>query len=193
MEEVTMFKFVSNIKSFLKKLLSEPISCNITDYLKEIGFSKETLLDELSDRNIIKKITKIENGVESAKDDKFSVTYQVLGKSFDRKMERFYNDWNRKNKKKMNEATASGAGGSGIGAFGTEGTVGAYEKPLELANEENTPIIRKTKKVYFTQKQLDEATATCTAGNYQYTVPFGAKKGDPTLSREPGFSMKRLK
>lgn len=193
MKEVTHYAFISNIKSFLKKLLSEPISCNITDFLKEIGFSKETLLDELKDRNIIKKITKIENGKESAKDDKFSITYQVLGKGFDRKMERFYNDWKKKNKKNINEATASGAGGSGIGAMGTEGTVGAYEKPLELANEETAPIIRKTKKVYFTQKQLDEATSTCNAGNYQYTVPFGAKKGDPTLSREPGFSVKRLK
>ena len=54
-------------------------------------------------------------------------------------------------------------------------------------------IRRKPKKIHLTQKQLDEACTTFNAGNYQYDVPFGAKKNDPSLSREPGFSMKRMK
>ena len=79
--------------------------------------------------------------------------------------------------------TCAGSGISGAGAF---------VKPLELEGEQPN-VIRKTKKVYLTQKQLDEATATFNTGDYQYDVPFGASKNDPTLSREPGFSMKRLK
>lgn len=193
MEEVTHYNFISNVTAFLEKLRKQPITCDINDRLKEIGFTKETLISELEKRNIIQKITKIENHTKSPKDDRFSVAYERFGKGFDRKMERFYNDWKRQNMKKINEATASGAGSCGIGAMGTEGTVGAYEKPLELSENGKTPIIRKTKKVYFTQKQLDEATSTFSAGGYQYAVPFGAKKNDPTLSREPGFSMKRLK
>ena len=33
---------------------------------------------------------------------------------------------------------------------------------------------------------LDEATATANAGNYQYDVPFPAKKGDPALKHNKG-------
>ena len=109
-----------------------------------------------------------------------------------RKMERFYNDWKKKSSKKVNESTAAGAVTSGIGANSTEGNTGAFVEPLQLEGEKSN-VIRKTKKVYLTQKQLDEATATFNTGDYQYDVPFGASKNDPTLSREPGFSMKRLK
>lgn len=192
MEEVTQYNFISNIKAFLENLRTKPISCDINDRLKEIGFTKESLINELIERNIIQKITKIENHTQSAKDDRFSVAYERFGKGFERKMERFYNDWKKKNAKKINESTAAGAVTAGIGAPSAEGNTGAYEKPLELEGG-NDNVIRKTKKIYVTQQQLDEATSTFSAGNYQYTVPFGAKKNDPTLSREPGFSMKRLK
>ena len=192
MREITQYNFISNVKSFLKKLLSEPISCDINENLKKMWFTKESLINDLKERNIIKKITKIENGFESSKDDRYSITIQVFGKGFDRKMERFYNDWKKKSSKKVNESTAAGAVTPGIGANGTEGNTGAFVEPLQLEDEQPN-VIRKTKKVYLTQKQLDEATATFNTGDYQYDVPFGASKNDPTLSREPGFSMKRLK
>lgn len=190
MEEITLYLFTSEIKSFLKKLSTQPITCELNEKLKEMGFTKNSLTQELIDRNFIKKNRKIENG-ESSKDDRYSISYEFFSKGFERKMERFYNDWKKKNTKRVNESTASGNAACGIGAEGSEGTVGAYEKKLELGGDGN--VIRKTKKIYVTPKQLDEATATFNTGDYQYDVPFGASKNDPTLSREPGFSMKRLK
>jgi hypothetical protein len=56
-----------------------------------------------------------------------------------------------------------------------------------------TPIIRRPKTVHITPEQLNEVASTFGAGDYQYAVPFPTKQNDPTLSREPGFSMKRLK
>ncbi len=191
MEEITLYLFTSEIKSFLKELSKQPISCKIDNTLESMGFTKGSLIQELIDRNFIKKNRKIENG-ETNKEDRYSITYEFFAKGFERKMERFYNDWKKKNSKKVNESTAAGAVTPGIGANGTEGNTGAFVKPLELEGEQSN-VIRKTKKVYLTQKQLDEATATFNTGDYQYDVPFGASKNDPTLSREPGFSMKRLK
>mgnify|MGYP003298127920 CR=1 FL=1 len=191
MEEITLYLFTSEIKSFLKKLSTQPITCELNEKLKEMGFTKNSLTQELVDRNFIKKNRKIENG-ETNKEDRYSISYEFFSKGFERKMERFYNDWKKKNAKRVNESTAAGAVTPGIGANSTEGNTGAFVKPLELEDNESN-VIRKSKKIYLTQKQLDEATTTFNTGNYQYDVPFGASKNDPTLSREPGFSMKRLK
>ena len=132
MEEVTQYNFISNIEAFLENLRTKPISCDINDRLKEIGFTKQSLIDELIERNIIHKITKIENHTQSSKDDRFTVVYERFGKGFGRKMERFYNDWKRKNSKKVNESTAAGAVTPGIGASGAEGNTGAFEKKRDL-------------------------------------------------------------
>lgn len=191
MEEITEYLFTSEIKDFLKKLSKQPISCDVNDTLKQMGFTKKSLIQDLLDRNLIKKNTKIQNGI-SSNEDRYEISYEFFAKGFERKMERFYNDWKKKNTKKVNESTAAGAVTPGIGANSTEGNTGAFEKPLEIEGD-GSNVIRKTKKIYLTQKQLDEATTTFNTGDYQYDVPFGASKNDPTLSREPGFSMKRLK
>lgn len=191
MEEITLYLFTSEIKSFLKKLSTQPITCELNEKLKEMGFTKNSLTQELIDRNFIKKNRKIENG-ETNKEDRYSISYEFFSKGFERKMERFYNDWKKKNAKRVNESTAAGAVTPGIGADSTEGNTGAFVKPLEFEGNDSN-VIRKSKKIYLTQKQLDEATSTFNSGDYQYDVPFGASKNDPTLSREPGFSMKRLK
>jgi tRNA dimethylallyltransferase len=74
-----------------------------------------------------------------------------------------------------------------------------YQKLAEINGKEyvwnilNEINPEKAKTVHFTPEQLNEVTSTFSAGNYQYPVPFPTKNNDPTLSREPGFSMKRLK
>lgn len=191
MEEVTKYMFQSNVKSFLKKLSGQPISCEINEDLKAMGFTKESLIQELIDRNFIKKIRKIENG-ETNKDDRFSISYEFFSKGFERKMERFYNDWRKKNPQNVNESTAAGAVTPGIGADSTMGNTGAYDTKLKMEGDDDN-VIRKTKKIYITQQQLDEATTTFNSGNYEYDVPFPMDKKDPTLTRKKGFSMERLK
>ena len=81
MEEITLYLFTSEIKSFLKELSKQPISCRINSTLESMGFTKDSLTQELIDRNFIKKNKKIENG-ETNKEDRYSITYEFFAKGF---------------------------------------------------------------------------------------------------------------
>ena len=54
-EEVTFYKFFTEVKNFLKKLLDDPIDAKPSKFFKDNDISKKELLNKMLDRGIIKK------------------------------------------------------------------------------------------------------------------------------------------
>ena len=54
-EEVTFYKFFTEVKNFLKKLLDDPIGAKPSKFFNENGISKKKLLNKMLDRGILKK------------------------------------------------------------------------------------------------------------------------------------------
>ena len=181
-DEITFFGFFSHVKIFLKQLLTNPMSANIDDYLKRHGFERKILLDKLLERGIIEKETKIndENGV-----DKFSISYKIPKRNFERKMKRLFSYFMENDDNIIKEECGGGdCGGatscaSAMQAGGTNPDAGQYVKPLFGKPLRRKIGENKTKTIFVTEEQykmLQEVT-TSDAGDYQYTVPLNFNGG----------------
>lgn len=182
--ETTFYAFQSNIRYFLSQLLKSPIECKPNDYLIDLGFTKKKLINILLKRDVITRHEKIDDKDEN--NINYNVKYKVIRKNFERKLKRIYNKYVEKNE--IDEATACGVSS---GTFITA----LNQKPIRRNIKESVDN-KKKKRIFVTEKQLEllkETLTTFNAGNYQYIVPFPAKKNDPTMKRRKGFSMKRLK
>lgn len=178
-KEMTYYAFLSHVKTYLKKLLTEPISAQPDDFLKNYGLDGEKLLSNLVDDNIILKNTKIENNGEK---DMFTVSYKIPRQNFDRKMKRLYSKLFENNIVEglnLNECDCGGAMQGG----GENPSAGQYEQPLF-----GKPLRRK---IYVTQEQYDrlqelkeEAVMETPIGDFGYDAPAFAEKGDPTLDHK---------
>lgn len=164
--EITFFGFLSHVKSFLKKLLTTPLNADIDDYLKEHGLDKTVLLDKLMEKGIVEKDTKI---IDINGKDKFSITYKVISRNFERKMRRLYTTFFEKNEIKESVITEE-EGGMGGGATSCSDS-GQYVAPFGKPQR---------RKIYVTEKQCHmlQEMGTVDAGNYQYDVPFNFGNGD---------------
>ena len=186
--ETTFYAFQSNIRYFLNQLLKNPIECKPNDFLTDRGFTKKKLINILLKRDVITRHEKIDDKDEN--NINYNVSYKVIRKNFERKLKRIYNKYIEKNESSndLDEATACGASS---GAFITA----LNQEPIRRNMKESIENKNK-KRIFVTEKQikmLKETLTTTNAGDYQYTVPFPVKKGDPSMKRKPGFSMKRIK
>lgn len=98
-EEVTFHAFMSHVKDYLKKLLTNPIGAQPDAFLKANGLGGEKLLSKLLDKDIIIKKTKI---VSEGK-DRFEISYKLPRNNFERKMRRLYAELFDDDSKKINE------------------------------------------------------------------------------------------
>ena len=190
--ETTFYAFQSNIRYFLNQLLKNPIDCKPNDFLTDRGFSKKKLINILLKRDVITRHEKIDDKDEN--NITYNVTYKVKRKNFERKLKRIYNKYfekNENNKEEVDEATACG----GVGAPGSGAFVTALRRsPIKRKMKESIDNLNK-KRIFVTEKQIEmlkETLTTTNIGDYQYTVPFPVKNTDPSMKREPGFSMKRV-
>ena len=93
LEEMTYFKFFTEVKKFLKGLLSNPLNADISDYLKGRGIDRDTLLDKMLDRGIVTKKEGFDERYDSKSMKKKSMhhlKYTVPSKNFEDKMHRLY-------------------------------------------------------------------------------------------------------
>lgn len=173
--EMTFFDFLSHTKAFLKQLMTNPLNADVDDYMKENGVNRETLIKQLLNRGIIEKDNKI---VTTDNTDKFSTSYLVPKKNFDRKMERLYSEL-FENDEIIEEEGGGATGCAGcLGGGGSNPEAGTYTTPLGK-------VQRRT--IYVTEKQMKtlQETATSDAGDYQYDVPFKFNGGnDPTYDHK---------
>lgn len=97
-QEVTYYRFLSEIKAFLGKLLANPIKAEPSKYLKDLGFTRGRIINLLMKRDILERNEKILTPDKTgAKKVKYSVTFKVKKKNFERIMRRIYTRYFEKN------------------------------------------------------------------------------------------------
>lgn len=187
--ETTFYAFLSNIRHFLGSLMKDPLNTKISDYLSELGFSKQKLINILLKRDVIRRHEKIDDKDKENGNINYIVKYNVVRKQFERKIKRIYNKYVESKKKSSGDIEETTACGASSGAF----VQPLFSKPLRRESME-----RKCRNIYITEKQyqtLMETLTTSNAGDYSYDVPFPVKKGDPSMihRKKGGISMDRLK
>jgi predicted transcriptional regulator len=178
--DITFYEFLSYTKAFLKQLLSNPTGADIEPYLKENGLTRESLLNSLMNKGIVERETKID---EVNGSDKFSISYRIPKKNFERKMRRLFSQLFEKNEISESIITEDGEGGatscgSAMQGGGSNPDAGQFLQPIGKVQR---------RKIYLTQEQADmlKETATQDAGNYQYDVPLNFNNGnDPTYNHK---------
>ena len=192
-KDVTFYAFKSNVKHFLSSLLRDPINTKISDVLKDVGFSKQKLINILLKRDVIRRHESIDDKDKENGNVNYVVKYNIVRKNFERKIKRIYNKYVEGGKKigdgNVEECTTCGA------------SSGAYVAPLFSKPVKKTAVDESTnvsKNIFITEEQyefLRETLTTANAGNYQYNVPFPVKKGDPSMihRKKGGISMERKK
>lgn len=176
-DEVTFFGFISHLKSFLKKLLTNPIEIDFDNYLNRHGVNNNELLDELINRGIVEKETNIDD--KSGK-DKFVITYKVPKKNFERKVRRLFSHFFENDNKLVNEDGGATSCGSAMQGGGLNPDAGQYIKPFGNVQR---------RKIYVTKEQYEmlKETMTQDVGDYQYDVPFKFNNG-----KDPAYNHKNM-
>ena len=160
--EMTEYKFKSMIKSFLSKLLSDPVNAKPNNLLSNYGYSRNKLLKLLVKDNIIEKEEKISDKDENGnlKKPSMKVKYKVPKNNFDKKLNRLYIKLFEKNlpKNKMNED-----GEGDIAGATSSYSSGQFIQPSFPIQRRNT-------------SKIDE-TDTNSVGDYTYDdSPFNDKE-----------------
>ena len=105
-EEVTFYKFFTEVKNFLKKLLDDPIDAKPSKFFKDNGISKKELLNKMLDRGIIKKKENIDepNDADGKMRSMHYLSYSIPKKDFEHKIKRLYDYFFDDSKKKLDES-----------------------------------------------------------------------------------------
>ena len=107
-EEVTFYKFFTEVKNFLQDLLDDPINAKPSGFFKSHDISKSVLLNKMLDRDIIAKKENIDEPTDA--DGKMKsmhyLQYRVPKKNFEQKIKRLYSYFfeNGKRKEKIDES-----------------------------------------------------------------------------------------
>lgn len=173
--EMTEFKFYNNIKKFLSDLLADPVNAMPSELLLSYGFTRKKLLGILSNIGVIERDDKIsdkdENGMP--KDATMIVKFRVPRKNFNRKLNRLWIRFFERNlpPRKQRSIGDMEINEDGEGATSAESS-GEFVQPMFGIQRRKMPV------------EVEEATATTTAGDYEYDVPFAGDK--ETLARKNG-------
>lgn len=165
---VTQYKFNSNIKHFLHDLLVNPSGAKVPFIFKSYGIDRNRLIYHLKKFGLLKKVERISDKDSDGNFKKATmmVKYQVPKKDFNRKLKKLYIRLFEDNSIKQGSITEDGEG-----ATTCDASSGQFSQPL-------FPLQRG--KMY----HMDEETTCDTVGDYQYDVPFGGD--DETLKRNNG-------
>ena len=92
-EEMTYYKFYTEVLKFLKELLSNPAEAQPSEVLKAHGIDRKKLIDGLVDRNIVTRSNKViekPNSKTNKEEASMLTKYSVLRKDFERKLHRLH-------------------------------------------------------------------------------------------------------
>ena len=91
--EFTFFSFFTEIKGFIKQLLSDPINARPSQILTSHGVTDKMLRQELINRGVVVRSEKIDepyDEVQGKTISKYHLSYKVPKKDFKRKLRRMY-------------------------------------------------------------------------------------------------------
>jgi hypothetical protein len=166
--EVTLYNFVSQIKTFIKDLLENPFNNNLNDFWRYNGFNKSHLINLLLNRGIIEKENKLSDNATIIR------KYKLGEGNNERKVKKLYISLFEKNvpvKKTEKEIIESGAAGAVGGGMTMGGATGCDNAGTSGVNTISVPIFGVQRREIYNAGITDEATATSNAGNYQYQAP----------------------
>ena len=119
--ETTWYRFYSEVRVFLSKLIKNPITAEPNKYLKDREFTKKKLIDVLMDKDVLERSEKILDSTNSdRKKPTYSVTYKVRKKDFEKRVHRIYSKYFEKNlpekpQEEIDESTSCGFVGGANG------------------------------------------------------------------------------
>ena len=97
-EEITYFRFMSEVRAFLSKLLKDPVKAQPSAYLKNRDITRKKLVDELLKRDVLERHEKILDPTNSdEKEAKYVVKFKVHKKDFEKRIHRIYIKYFEKN------------------------------------------------------------------------------------------------
>ena len=173
--EMTEYKFYNNVKKFLSDLLADPVNAKPSFLLQKNGLTRSRLLKLMDNVGIIERDDKISDTDENGEPKTATMLTKfrrpkVPKKNFQRNLRKLWirlferNLPERKHKIEVNE--------EGEGALSADAS-GEFSQPVFGIQRRQMPV------------EVEEATTTTTAGNYEYDVPFGGDKD--TLARHNGI------
>lgn len=96
--DITYYRFLSEVRSFLSKLLKDPIKAQPSVYLKNRDVTRKKLIDDLLKRDVLERHEKILDPTNSdEKEAKYVVKYKVHKKDFEKRIHRLYIKYFEKN------------------------------------------------------------------------------------------------
>lgn len=96
--DTTFYRFQSEVRAFLAKLLKNPVDAQPSKYLKDREFTRKKLINELLSRDVIERHEKILDRTNSEeKDAKYVVKFKIHKKDFEKRLHRMYIKFFEKN------------------------------------------------------------------------------------------------
>jgi len=87
-EEVTYYQFLSELKNFLRLLLSKPITSELPDFFKNHGFTKGKLIDYMVKTGILQRTEKVNTDIPEQAE--LEVSYVIPKRGFENKVKIMY-------------------------------------------------------------------------------------------------------
>ena len=93
-EEVTFFKFFTELKKFIVSLLEDPVNAVPQQFFTAHGLDAKTLKNKMIERNIIVRKEKIDEPADEDGNVKsmYHVSYSVPKQNFKKKVRRLYQE-----------------------------------------------------------------------------------------------------
>ena len=114
-QETTFYRFLSEIRAFLSKLVKSPMKADVNKYLKDRNFNKTKTINVLMKRDVLERHEKILDSTNSdEKEPKYTVKYKVRKKDFEDRIYKIYIQYFEKNlpekKEEIKECDGDAAG-----------------------------------------------------------------------------------
>ncbi len=106
-EDVTFYKFFTEVKKFIQDLLDDPINAKPSGFFKDHDISKKDLLNKMMDKDIIAKKENIDepNDADGNAKSMHYLQYRVPRKNFEQKIKRLYSYYfENEKRRKINES-----------------------------------------------------------------------------------------
>lgn len=116
-QETTFYRFLSEIRAFLSKLVKNPMKADVNKYLKDRNFNKTKTINVLLKRDVLERHEKILDSTNSdEKEPKYTVKYKVRKKDFEDRIYKIYIQYFEKNFPEKKEELKECDGGDVAGA-----------------------------------------------------------------------------
>lgn len=128
-KRVSFLEFFTNLKKFIVELLTRPTKARPSSRLAQMGYDRESLIQELLDRDIItrkEKFDEVYNQDTRRKESVYRVSFKVPRVGFKDKVREMYNDID--GGEPINEEGGIGGGATSCSPAGGD-SVGQYTTP----------------------------------------------------------------